>query len=175
MIFPSFPKSQYNEETEYLAYSGMVTAQYTFYNPANYTVTAKLLFPFGATPSYGFDYYDEELEARIRTDDTAKFDIMVDEQVIEKTLRYTLFDRYDQFELNEDMALLYDGFVEDSFYSPDLPVTKYTYTVSDVDEESYSAANAALDVPAFDGTRKVLLMEQSGGHTQENGDIRISA
>ena len=41
-----FPKNYYKDLEEYLAYSGKVTAEYTFYNPSDYTVTAKLLFPF---------------------------------------------------------------------------------------------------------------------------------
>ena len=48
-----FPSNYYREMEEYLAYSGKVTAEYTFYNPSDYTVTATLLFPYGKTPDYG--------------------------------------------------------------------------------------------------------------------------
>lgn len=47
-----FPQNDYGSEEECLDYSAKVTAQYTFYNPADYTVTAKLVFPFGNLPSY---------------------------------------------------------------------------------------------------------------------------
>ena len=43
-----FPESYYREVSDYLAYSGSVTAEYTFYNPADYSVDATLVFPFGA-------------------------------------------------------------------------------------------------------------------------------
>lgn len=46
---PDFPKN-YGDNTDYEA---SVTARYTFYNPADYTVTAKLEFPFGIFPNYG--------------------------------------------------------------------------------------------------------------------------
>ena len=48
-----FPESYYREVSDYLAYSGRVTAEYTFYNPADYSVDATLVFPFGAIPDYG--------------------------------------------------------------------------------------------------------------------------
>lgn len=36
-----FPDSYYQQVNEYLAYSGSVSAEYTFYNPADYTVDAR--------------------------------------------------------------------------------------------------------------------------------------
>ena len=45
-----FPQSHYNSEEAFLAYPGKVTARYTFHNPSDMTVTAKLLFPFGTVP-----------------------------------------------------------------------------------------------------------------------------
>ena len=47
-----FPDNYYSDLDSYLAYSGKVTAEYTFFNPADYTVTATLLFPFGCEPTY---------------------------------------------------------------------------------------------------------------------------
>ena len=47
-----FPENHYFDLDSYLAYSGKVTAEYTFFNPADYTVTATLLFPFGCEPMY---------------------------------------------------------------------------------------------------------------------------
>ena len=41
---PSFPNPHSFDFTEY---SSSVTAEYTFYNPSEYTITAKLFFPFG--------------------------------------------------------------------------------------------------------------------------------
>ena len=52
-----FPQSYYREVEDFLAYTGKVTAEYTFYNPSDMTVTAKLLFPFGCEAQYA-DFYD---------------------------------------------------------------------------------------------------------------------
>ena len=44
-----FPQEYYGEEAEYLAYSGKVTAEYTFHNPANYD-DGKIGFPLWTDP-----------------------------------------------------------------------------------------------------------------------------
>ncbi len=172
---PEFPQNYYRTAEEFTAYSGQVTAEYTFYNPADYTVTARLLFPFGNLPDYHAYIYTEETRTYDIIDDTAKFDVTVNGEAIEKTLRHTLKDRYDKFELEKDLANLHDGYMEDAFYTPDMPVTKYTYTVSGIDEETYPAANAAFDVEPFGGKTKILFEQQSGRHMPEKTGARISA
>lgn len=173
---PEFPKGYYSEKEEYLSYSAKVTAEYTFYNPADYTVTATLLFPFGNEPDYAFYDYDAEDGDAAFSTDAEKYDILVNGQPIEKRIRHSLSYRYDQFELEEDLALLHDGFVEDEFYSPDmLSVTAYVYKVSGVDKETYRAASVAFDVKKNDTTRKYYFVNQSGFHTQKDGDGRLSA
>ena len=37
---PEFPKEYYSKKEDYLSYAAKVTAEYTFYNPAEYAVTA---------------------------------------------------------------------------------------------------------------------------------------
>ena len=46
-------------------------------------------------------------------------------------------------ELDEDMAKPMTV-LRDAFYSPDMPVTRYTYLPSGVDKETYNAADAAV-------------------------------
>ena len=159
-----FPKEYYQSAEDYLAYSASVTAQYSFYNPADYAVTARLVFPFGTLPDY----------AKYEADDTVKFDVAVNGEPIEKILRHTLNYRGSGFDFKEDVSRLHDGYVEDDFFSPDMPVTRYTYEISGIAEEC-RAANAAFDTAGFDGYTKLMLMEQSGGHSQDDGDFRISA
>ena len=84
-----FPESYYREVSDYLAYSGSVTAEYTFYNPADYSVDATLVFPFGAIPDYGH-IRDSETDEMLRYSDTEKYDIIVDGKAIDRTLRHTL-------------------------------------------------------------------------------------
>ncbi len=170
-----FPLTHYQEEKQFLAYSGKVSAQYTFYNPADYTVNATLVFPFGAAPLYNYESYDEANNRYVHTDDFEKYQLLIDGQPIEKTLRFTYFERNDQFELERDLSLLHDDYVEDEFFALDLPVARYTYEISGIDEEAYPAASAAFDLATDDGKRKYLFMEQSGGMSLENDGLRVSA
>lgn len=184
-----FPSEYYPESDEYLAYHATVTAEYSLSNPADYTVTARLLFPFGNAPSYApsHDRVTEETEdiadnTAIMTDntqaaagDTAKYDITVNGKVIPRTLRHSFSYPDESFELDEDFARLTDGYLSDSFYTPDLPVTKYTYTVSDVDEETYPAANVAFDVSEPNGKKRLLFAQQSGMQETDKKNSRLSA
>lgn len=151
-----FPQSYYHDANAFLAYSAKVTAEYTFYNPSDYHVSATLAFPFGGTADYA---YIED------TVDTDKYDITIDGEVIDKQIRHTLLYYGDQFELEKDLARLHDGYMEDAFYYPDQLVTKYTYKVSDVDLETYKAATPAISITE-DTNRKYYMVNQSGYTTR---------
>jgi len=160
-----FPDNHYFDLDSYLAYSGKVTAEYTFFNPADYTVTATLLFPFGCEPMYATnEYYGK---------DTEKYDILIDSQPVEKVMRYTLSSGFDQFELETDLALLHDDYVTDSFYALDLPVTKYVFMPSGVDTDTYGAADAGFDMVRDDPERRIYFVDQNSLHTQDDGDLRV--
>lgn len=156
-----FPSNYYHDAAELEGYTGRVTAEYTFYNPADYTVTATLVFPFGNLPTYAY-LYDSESGVRIPFLDTELYGITVDGEPVDMEVRHTLSRVYDQFELDKDLPLLSDGYIEDEFYSPDLPVTVYKYTISGVDEQ-YNAANAAFRWSGDSSKSRILLAEQSGG------------
>ena len=167
-----FPIEHYAEEETYLAYSGKVTAEYTFHNPADYDVTAKLAFPFGQTPDYGYGFLAADGE---------KYDVLVDGEPIERNIRHTLFYRGEEFELEKDLPNLIDGYMEDAFWHFDLPVTKYTWQIDGIDEEEFQAARLGFWWSGDAAERKLMLMEQSGGNNSddkiavtrwvENGDI----
>lgn len=168
-----FPKNYYHEVEEFLAYTGKVTAEYTFYNPSEMTVTAKLLFPFGNEAQYVDNFYDYENGVRLDNVDTEKYDILINGEAIEKKIRYTLSSYHDQFDLDEDLGLLGDGFMGDDFYSPDLTVTKYVFQVSGVDTDTYRAADVGFDVPKGVEDYRIYFPDQSGAHTQADKDLRI--
>jgi len=157
-----FPKNYYQDEAEFLAYTGKVTAQYTFYNPSELTVSAKLLFPFGREPWYGAD----------AGTDTGKYDILIDGQPVEKKIRHTLSDN-GQFTLEQDLSLITDGFAQDPFFSPEMTVTGYKFSVSGVDTQTYKAATVAFDVPEGLGSRRYYLPECRGSQRQDDGDMRV--
>ena len=81
-----FPENYYRDAEEYLAYTGTVTAEYTFYNPTDITVTATLAFPFGTQRDYA-NVYDEESQTYVTNVDTEKYDITVNREAIDKKIR----------------------------------------------------------------------------------------
>lgn len=162
-----FPEQSYRKTEDYLDYGSRVTAEYTFYNPADYAVNAVLVFPFGKLPDYGA-VYDEEKGEQVLSSDTEKYNITVNGAEIQKTLRHTFAPFGRQFDKEKDMALLHQGYMEDEFYTPDMQVIRYTYISSGVDTETWDAANAAF-IPAFDPSETRILMEnQNGLHIFKN-------
>ena len=169
-----FPKRYYEEKADFINYNGKVTAKYTFYNPADYKVTAKLVFPFGYYPEYGPDEYDKKNQAYKRIDDTTKFDIKINDKEIKKTLRHTLYYSENVFDVHKEMSMISDGFIKDDFYSPELSVTKYVYEISGVDKKLYNREVAEIEIPAFDGKRRYYLEQSSYGFTtNDKGNTRI--
>ena len=167
-----FPKNYYNSTEEFLAYTGKLTAEYTFRNPADYTVTATLVFPFGNLPHYGEYIYDSPTDKYTAASDTEKYGVKVNGKPIEATVRHTLKDRGTPFSLNEDMPKLTDGYIADSFFRPDLPVWVQQYSVEGINPEN-QAATAALVLREDPTKTRVLWEEKSGMATLKDG-IRIS-
>ena len=153
-----FPLEHYAEEADYLAYSGKVTVEYTFHNPADYDVTAKLAFPFGQPPDYGYGFPGADGE---------KHDILVDGEPIERAVRHTLFYRGEEFSLEQNLPRLTDGYMEDDFWHFDLPVTKYSWEINGIDEE-FDAARLGFWWDGDAAERKLLLMDQAGGSNAED-------
>ena len=162
-----FPQSYYHDLNEFQAYSAKVTAEYTFYNPSDYTVTATLAFPFGGVADYA-EFYDYEKDRFISDMDNAKYDITIDGEVITKQLRHTFMYFGDQFELEKDVVKLHDGFMEDNFYYPEMLVTKYTYNASNVDLEEHDAATAAFVLSDENVNTRIFMANQNGGSSSKN-------
>ena len=167
-----FPKNYYNSTEEFLAYTGKVTAEYTFRNPADYTVTATLVFPFGNLPHYGEYIYDSPTDKYIAVSDAEKYGVKINGKLIKATVRHTLKDRGTPFSLDEDMPKLVDEYISDSFFRPDLPVWVQHYSVEGVGAES-QAATVAFVLREEPSKTRVLWEEKSGIATLKDG-IRIS-
>ncbi len=163
-----FPQQQYSDAEDFLNYSGSVTAEYTFYNPADYTVNATLVFPFGKYPDYRIAY-DQETEKRIRTIDTEKYEILINGEAIEKELWHTISFFGDSFVLEQDLAKLNGKSLNSDFYSSELPVTKYTFLAKEVDVDTNYAATAGIILAADAEETKVFMENQCGGATLEHG------
>ena len=167
-----FPKNYYNNIEEFLAYTGKVTAEYTFRNPADYTVTATLVFPFGNLPHYGEYIYDSPTDKYTAASDTEKYGVTVDGKSIGAAVRHTLKDRGTPFSLDMDMLKLTDGYIADNFFRPDLPVWVQQYSVEGISAEN-QAATAAFVLREDSSKTRVLWEEKSGIATLKDG-IRIS-
>ena len=167
-----FPKNYYSSAEEFLAYTGKVTAEYTFRNPADYTVTATLVFPFGNLPHYGEYIYDSPTDKYTAASDTEKYGVKVNGKPIEATVRHTLKDRGTPFSLNEDMPKLTNGYIADSFFRPDLPVWVQQYSVEGINPEN-QAATAAF-VLREEPTKTRVLWEEKSGIATLNDGLRIS-
>ena len=142
---PQFPSNYYQSVEEFTQYSATVTAEYTFYNPSDYTVTATLAFPFGNMPDYGV-ILDQEGEtwAHETPEHTRQYGVQINGELIDSVLRHTYAHPYDDFDLERDLLKLRDGFTEDPFFAPDMTVTIYTYEVSNLTEdEGYAAFHIA--------------------------------
>ena len=167
-----FPKNYYNSIEEFLAYTGKVTAEYTFRNPADYTVTATLVFPFGNLPHYGEYIYDSPTDKYTAVSDTEKYGVKVNGKLIKATVRHTLKYRGTPFSLDEDMPKLTDGYIADSFFRPDLPVWVQQYSVEGISAEN-QVATAAFVLREDSSKTRVLWAEKNGIATLKDG-IRIS-
>ena len=167
-----FPKNYYNSTEEFLAYTGKVTAEYTFRNPADYTVTATLVFPFGNLPHYGEYIYDSPTDKYIAVSDTEKYGVKVNGKLIKATVRHTLKNIGTPFSLDEDMPKLTDGYIADGFFRPDLPVWVQQYSVEGIGAEN-QAATAVFVLREDSSKTRVLWEEKSGIATLKDG-IRMS-
>ena len=167
-----FPKNYYNSTEEFLAYTGKVTAEYTFRNPADYTVTATLVFPFGNLPHYGEYIYDSPTDKHIAVSDTEKYGVKVNGKLIKATVRHTLKNIGTPFSLDEDMPKLTDGYISDGFFRPDLPVWVQQYSVEGIGAEN-QAATAAFVLREDSSKTRVLWAEKNGIAALKDG-IRIS-
>lgn len=173
-----FPKNYYDGAEDFLSYTGKVSAEYTFYNPSDYTVTATLLFPFGKLPDYANDY-DEQSQSSIPYVDTKKYDITLDGKAVTKNIRYSL-DVSAWFDLSKALERLSDRYIVDDFYKPNTTVTKYVYVVGGenkegvIDENKYRAATIAFDYDGGDGNTKIYFPSSSGFKTLNKGGARFS-
>lgn len=103
----SFPSVHGNDELQ--NYNANVTAEYDFYNPADYIVKMQLVFPFGRLPDYHYGDFN----------DTDKYKVYANDNEVERTVRAT-YTRYGWFDLEKDIAkisdepILYKGFADDT-------------------------------------------------------------
>ena len=164
---PRLPAQRYSSQEEFEKYDASVTAEYTFYNPTDMAVKMDLLFPFGRRPSYAFAGYDATADKSSYYDDTARYQIKVNGGEVERSLRYT----YQGYSFSVDsMYLLSDEKREDDFFSPDLPVTEYRYTVDFPKKKDSGVAQFVL---RYNPARTRILCAHYRTDELKNGDLHL--
>ena len=171
---PDFPKEEYNNIKDFGRYQAKVTARYTFYNPTDETVTADIVFPFGATPSYSY-YYNERTDTAYSMIDYEKYDITVNGEKVEKSLRHTFYMEGSRG-IMDFFPSIRDGYAEDAFFDPQMTVTEYVYRVSGVKDggSGMDYSNAAADFPLTGSERKIYIDRIAGYSDLKNGVARIN-
>ncbi len=136
-----FPKDSYTDAETALGYTGKVTSQVLLYNPSPSAVTTKVLVPMGNLPDY-FSSTEKPFNS-VWNDDVKSSNVVVNGSPIEFKIRHTY---------KRDAELIYDEFVEDSFFSPELPVTKYTFKASGLADDAYDAtASFSINDATYNG------------------------
>ena len=113
----------YGDNSEFdQEYTSKVTAEYNFYNPTEYDVTATLVFPYGNVPYY-FTSKDSVGKG---------YGVMIDGTPVDSQARFT-YNRSNSYEFDYKEAVnqVCDTYKIDDFYYPDMPVYKYSYQVLD--------------------------------------------
>lgn len=163
------PSLNYDTTEEFLAYSPTATAKYRFYNPSDYSVTAKLVFPFGFVPDYS---YSSGLAV-----DGRKYGAYLNGEPVETSLRCTLELPYSnsEFDVQEELPRLVDGYRPHEFYSPDLPVTRYVFEAKGVNFDDYKPVGR-ITVPVDPETTRYMFSYgyfQNGMRRIEHGETFI--
>ena len=165
-----FPSNYYERAEDFLAYGGSVSAEYTFYNPADYAVSVALAFPFGLLPSYGYMYSEEE--ELLYSQLPSRFGVTVNGEAVSCAVRHTYHPEYSQFSVESDIPRLRDGLDGDGLFLPGTEVKLYTFEAYGVDDKTYPSACAAFDISP-EGPCGVVCGDVRGA-SFEDGKYRIS-
>ena len=154
--FPAFDK-------ENDGYNASVTAEYNFYNPTDMEVTANLIFPY--VTATAVDYYGD-----FKTLPEGK--VLVDGTAADVKNRFTYCPSVYEFNLT-DLKKVRDFYDESGFFKRNLPVTRYSFTVAELDETDKNSPYAAIKISTLDS--KKYAFGKSGGYSFKNNVISLGA
>lgn len=130
---PTLPYASYRDAETFMAYDSKVTAQYTFHNPTDMTVTATLLFPFGRYPEYARSHGSDSLNSDIYMN---KYGVKVNGENVETNIRYTMTKSYNStyFDTDKEIVKISNDYMSNGDFRFDMPVVKYAYTVYGIND-----------------------------------------
>lgn len=148
LIFNIQDFSQPYESESEKSYTQTVTAEYNFYNPSDLEVTANLVFPFGSET-----YADYQGVVKYSGD------IKADGAPVPFNVRYTYLP-YGEFTVR-NIENVRDDYNESGFFTRDLPVTRYYFSVSGVEKNDENAPYASIKLP-ISSDKKYALRGDNG-------------
>lgn len=160
---PHFPEHFGDDEEKLKNYGAKVTAEYSFYNPAAYDVTATLAFPFGDRP----DYIYPELFKKAAD----RYDITVNGEAVEKRVRHTNTRYYGDFDIDKELPKIRDGYASDRFFATDLRVTEYVYEFEKIERKEDYAPYAAFEINCAENTR--VMVSNANGFDRDGERVRV--
>ncbi len=157
--------SEYYSSASFLEnYNANVTAEYTVFNPTDLNIHAVLAFPFGTLPHYFPDDTGQSVSS-------GKYHVQVNGETISSEVRATYKDNWSDFSLEHDIPLLQDGYMEDAFYDPELPVTEYVWLMETGETDPSCTASAVFHTD--EKTRILIEPEESTIYNREEGTYEV--
>lgn len=140
---PDTAKEDLSHEPAWSAYRNSYTAEYEIYNPSDLDVSAVLSFPFGTAPVYAPQHDSPAY------DDETRYAVLINGEKIKPEVRYSYLG-WRKFDVKQDLSMLKDIYMEDSFFRADLPVNRYLLhlEVNDADQSEGPLTEAACELPA---------------------------
>ncbi len=154
------PVPESTDASYWADYANEVTAEYTFYNPTQDTITATLSFPCGALPDYARGQSGITTAEEIRTH-FGRYGAFVNGEAVETTPRYALNTGLDAFDVKTAMPAAPGERKDDPILKPDAPVTTYVYRFDGLREENGGFAEAVLS--ASGGNSRIVCVDVGVG------------
>ncbi len=158
------PSEYYSSASFFDNYNANVTAEYTVFNPTDLNIHAVLAFPFGTYPHY------IPADAR-QTFNREKYHVKINGETINSDVRVTFKDDWTKFSLEHDIPLLQEGYMEDEFYDPELPVTEYNWVMETADADPSYTASAVFHIG--EKTRIFVEPEEIASYDREAGTYKV--
>ena len=148
-----FLKEDYYSVNSFQEYESNMSAEYTFYNPTENDITAKLFFPMGNLPENTIDIAQDD---NVWPYDLDKYDVLVNGQGIEKQVCHLYVGEGAVFDAKTALEGIKDSYQENEFYSPEMPVTKYTYKVEGLDEDGPRYLSVIFEIPEYNENTRYI-------------------
>ncbi|MBR5427366.1 MAG: hypothetical protein IK118_03380 [Clostridia bacterium] len=156
---PDEPVPESTNTSYWADYANEVTAEYTFYNPTQDTITATLVFPCGALPDYARRRTDA-LSSEELTAYRDRYGTFLNGKAIATTIRYALDLGLDGFDVKDAMPGASGVLKEDKLLQPDTPVTTYVYRFDGIRDEQGMRTEAVLQTVGSNG--RILCLDSGG-------------